>query len=75
MSMSLQNFVSLADTIRRSNQAAADDPKVFSGKPVFDEYAIAVLATFCQEQNFRFNRERWISYVNGKCTVNGKAVK
>ena len=29
------------------------------------------LATFCQEQNPRFLRQRWLDYVAGKCGPNG----
>ena len=70
MSMSLKNFVALADMICHANSMCTGGEL-----PVFDDEAISFLATFCAQQNFRFNRDRWIDYINGECNVNGKAVK
>lgn len=36
---------------------------------------ISDLASFCHDQNIRFNRERFIGYVKGKCGPNGERVK
>jgi len=41
----------------------------------FSPEAIDALADFCQSQNSRFNHERWIGYINGKCGPNGGTVK
>jgi hypothetical protein len=39
----------------------------------FTSNQIKHLADFCHEQNPRFNRERWIDYINGLCGPNGGA--
>ena len=33
------------------------------------------LADFCQCQNTRFNRERWLAYIAGECGPNGGKVR
>ena len=45
------------------------------GETAFNEEQIALLATFCASQNPRFNRERWLDYIAGKCGPSGGAVK
>lgn len=33
------------------------------------------LANFCHSVNPRFNRERWLDYIAGKCGPNGGAIR
>jgi hypothetical protein len=61
--MTKQNFIALADAIRRQN----DGPMAMSREQV------EFLADFCQSQNPAFKRERWLDYVAGKCGKNGGA--
>jgi hypothetical protein len=56
--MTKKDFIALADIIRMSLGA-------FPPNAVFD------LANFCQERNPRFNRERWLGYINGTNGPNG----
>lgn len=67
--MTKQHFIALADTIRDYNVIAHTD-----GKPLFTPAQISVLACFCEEQNARFNRERWLGYIAGQCGKNGGRV-
>ena len=58
--MSKKHFVALADHIRQHNN--------LSDK--FEDGHLATLADFCQSFNPRFNRERWLDYIAGKCGKN-----
>ncbi len=64
--MSKKDFIALADTIRMSNQEATHN----GIPPVFSDLAIRDLAMWCQCQNPRFMRERWLDYIAGKCGKN-----
>ena len=63
--MTKKHFIALADKIRTYSEWGVG----------FSESEIEVLAEFCQEQNPRFNRDRWIDYVHGRCGKNGGKVK
>ncbi len=72
MSMSKQDFVALADSIRHHNDYAT----VPGNKMVaFTADQIATLASFCQGQNSRFMEWRWLDYIAGRCGKNGGKVK
>jgi hypothetical protein len=64
MSMSKQDFIALADTIREHN-------RVTQGEGRFSEDHIDTLADFCASQNYAFKRERWLMYLKGECGPNG----
>ena len=62
MSMTKKDFIALANLIRDSRL----------GNPnTFRQGEILELAEFCKQVNPNFNRERWISYIDGKCGPNG----
>lgn len=63
--MTKKHFIALADVIK---SAKCTDHK-------FEDCQLAILADFCQAQNERFNRSRWISYIKGECGKNGGKVK
>ena len=64
--MSKQDFVALADSIRQHNN--------YPGSSIaFERHQLDTLADFCRKQNPRFNRERWLDYIAGKCGPNGGA--
>jgi hypothetical protein len=44
------------------------DAQLIHGQWVMDR---DVLADFCRTQNPRFDRERWLDYIAGKCGPNG----
>ena len=69
--MSKKHFIALADAIREHNQRM--DKRNFVNK--FGNVYLDVLADFCQSQNPRFNRERWLAYIAGECGPNGGRVK
>lgn len=58
MSMSKKDFIALADTIREQ-----DLP--------FTDGQVKTLADFCRSQNPDFKRDRWLSYIAGKCGPSG----
>jgi len=62
--MTYKHFIELADVIRRVN----DDP---DNDNQFSQENISALADFCQSQNPRFNRERWLGYIAGTYGKNG----
>lgn len=63
--MTKKHFIELADKIKWASK----------GDYPFNAESIAHLADFCQSQNPRFNRERWLSYIKGECGKNGGKVK
>ena len=67
--MSKKDFIALADAIRyhNANLAADDQP--------FDAEQLDVLSDFCQSQNNRFLRDRWLDYIAGECGPGGRAIK
>jgi hypothetical protein len=60
--MSKKDFIALADYIRTNREA-------------FGEAALSVLADFCQSQNGRFLRDRWLAYIAGTCGPSGGEIK
>lgn len=61
--MSKKHYIALANTIKGM-------------QPIpLTAWQIEQLATFCADQNPRFNRERWLDYIAGKCGPNGGAIK
>ena len=62
--MTKKHFIALADIIKQMEK-----------ERVIESYGIKMLADFCQSQNPRFNRQRWIEYITGKCGKNGGKVK
>ena len=60
--MSKKHFIYLADCIRADRQH-------------FTPEAIDVLIGFCKTMNPRFNTERFLDYIDGKCGPNGGKVK
>jgi len=62
MSMSKKDFIALGSAVRNA--------------PVpFLDAQVKTLADFCASQNPRFNRERWLEFVAGKCGPNGGEIK
>ncbi len=68
--MTKKHFIALADAIRDYNvNRKPGNPSRISA-PIRNE-----LADFCQSQNPRFNRERWLGYIAGTNGKNGGAIK
>ena len=74
--MSKKHFIALAETVRASrpggvgNPAAEADPHYIGERQQW-EWMRDRLADFCAAQNPRFNRERWIGYIEGTNGPNG----
>jgi hypothetical protein len=68
MAMSKKDFIALADAIKQHNRFA-------HGLDGFNEKQIEALADFCQSQNPRFMRERWLGYIGGENGKNGGTIK
>ena len=65
--MTKKHFIALADWMKDHSS------KSLSGG--FTDSHIQSLANFCEAQNPRFNRQRWIEYIAGKCGKSGGKVK
>lgn len=73
--MTKKHFIALADAIRSYNNpdnicrrtATLADSRYAD----FTDAQIEALADFCAEQNPKFNRERWLSYIAGTVGKNG----
>lgn len=65
--MQKRHFIALADVIRRANNSPWDEQHFRDGQ-------IDKLASFCQSQNPRFDRDRWLGYIAGTCGPNGGKV-
>lgn len=64
--MTKKHFIALADHLKYY----LDNNPDFSAKQ--RGLIIDVMATFCQRENPRFNRSRWLAYIAGDCGPNGK---
>ncbi len=62
--MSKKHFIVLAQHIIAHNHYQEEGQR-------FTQTQSESLASFCKEQNGNFNRDRWLSYVAGKCGPNG----
>jgi hypothetical protein len=63
--MTKKTLIALADAIRDMKQR----------HPTLSTAQLESLADFCQSQNPRFNRQRWLAYIRGECGPNGGKVK
>jgi hypothetical protein len=70
--MTKQNFIALADAIRRRNYLPNGIPNNHEDRVTLDN--IEFLADFCQSQNPAFKRDRWIGYLYGQNGPNGGSV-
>ena len=59
--VSKKHFIAMADTIREHNKYNPDS--------AFTSEQIAVLASYCKQQNSNFLADRWLGYIAG---INGK---
>lgn len=86
MSMSKQDFIQLADVIRKPGEVPASITRVLVQNGISGPFAADLtrsivaaitddLADFCQSQNGQFKRHRWLNYIAGTCGPNGGAVK
>ena len=62
--MTKRHFIALADFLRVRTA-------IHSNGGTFTQYQVEQLADFCQAQNPRFNRERWLGYIAGTNGKNG----
>ena len=62
MPMTKKDFIKLADAIRDYNEASMRAE--FYEHP-FDDHQLDCLAEFCAEINPRFDRSRWLGYIEG----------
>ena len=60
--MTLKHFIELADAIR-------------CNRSDFSDAAIKALGQFCAQQNYNFNYQRRIGYIEGQCTAHGGKIK
>lgn len=68
--MTKKDFIALADAMRSEMPGANWD----ANKRVQWELDCKAIANACHQSNPRFNRERWLDYINGKCGPNGGKV-
>ncbi len=61
-----KHFIALADAISFYNRQSYSQVPAYR-KVSFTDDQLAVLADFCQSQNYNFNRERWLGYIHGDC--------
>lgn len=87
--MTKKHFIGLADALRRvkpkqypREQHDEPDSRVAIECETIARYqlftwqqCVEKIADFCQSENSRFNRVRWMAYVNGDCGPNGGEVK
>ena len=61
--MTKKDFIGLADAIK-AHDRRHETP--------FSAMQLVTLADFCARTNSRFKKERWLNYIAGHCTKNGK---
>lgn len=77
MSMTKRDFIALADTIKAQQthmDNAPESDRARNLRAPFTDDQILVLAIFCESQNPRFDRERWLGYIAGTNGKNGGKV-
>lgn len=70
--MTKKHFIDLADTIREHNRQAE---LPYQEVTAFTKDQIEAIAYFYKQQNYSFNRERWLAYVAGECGPNGGKIR
>jgi hypothetical protein len=70
--MSKKNFIALGQAIMEHNRVCINRGSMDS---LFDPSHLDTLAQFCQSQNPRFLRERWLGFINGQNGPCGGSVK
>lgn len=68
--MTKKDFIALANAIREHNTQSP-----FNVGLPFDDNHLDVLSAFCRSRNSRFNWNRWIDYIYGRCGPNGGAIR
>ncbi len=63
--MTKKNFIALADCLRSLRQRIT---------PLSFNVLVGDLARFCEDQNTRFDRERWLAYIAGITDQNGRRI-
>jgi hypothetical protein len=76
MAMSKKDFIALADVLKNLEPIKLDqkDARASSEHRQWEK-TVEELAEFCREQNPRFLRDRWMSYIAGECGKNGGSIK
>ena len=78
MSMTKQDFITLADVLYELREDILNNPpataQIRQGRLEQWQNTQNALADFCQSQNPRFMRDRWLSYIAGECGSNGGSV-
>ena len=69
--MTKRHFIALADALR------ASQPEGYCEAQVIEQWEQDrdAIAQVCASANPRFNRQRWLDYIDGKCGPGGGAVK
>lgn len=70
--MTKKDFIALADVFRKTKWSASEPNAAMILQWVLDR---DMVASVCAATNPRFNRERWIAYIDGECGPNGGEVK
>ena len=73
--MTKKHFIALADSIKIQRLTFNQFPSTEKQDRPFTTNQVECLANFCQSQNPRFDRARWIGYINGDNGPNGGKVK
>ena len=68
--MTKKNFIALADALKSEQPWTNWDPN----KRIQWELDVRAVANVCQTSNPRFNRQRWMEYIAGKCGPNGGGI-
>jgi len=69
--MSKKHFIALADSLRDSRPETHWD----LNKATQWRKDVNAIADFCRSHNPRFNRDRWLDYIDGTCGPSGGIVK
>ena len=68
--MTKKHFIALADALRGTQPTIHPEGAGYRYQWQWEQDVQAV-ADFCQAQSSRFNRGRWLDYVNGLCGQDG----
>jgi hypothetical protein len=68
--MSKKHFIELADCLK-ALKVEAPVTAIDHGMAEMWSVVVHSMADFCQSQNSRFDRARWMAYIAGECGPNG----
>ena len=76
--MTKKHFIALANVLKASEPIGKREgysEQYENGRHVQWCWMVECIAGLCEQENPRFNRQRWLDYIAGECGPNGGKLK